>query len=417
MTITVNQVLEPPTGITLTPDSIDIDDALPGTVIGTLFAEDANSAQEHVFTFGNWPDVPGDPDIPFGSNWKYLDDGSDQGVAWVTLAFDDSQWAEGAGQLGYGDDDEATVVGFVDTDPLVDGIQKNATTYFRHSFTVDVPAPGGYEFVLVYDDAAIVYINGVSIRTANLPVVVNFDTFATETSGDNATIIPYYLPPGFILPGENVIAAEIHQASATSSDISFDFELVPLVANPLAQYFEIDDNQLVTTVDLGAVGLSAPTTIQVPIVAADPVEGSIEVLVPVTLTGAAPDSDQDGMLDTWEIARFGDLSAGGEDDNDGDGSSNLEEFNADTDPLDAGDFLRILTVEQSANGVAITWPANPGRSYSVYRNDDLTQGNWILIQEGRTVDVAGELTVTDASIDNPRTRFYQVRSQSPPLPE
>ena len=114
---------------------------------------------------------------------------------------------------------------------------------------------------------------------------------------------------------------------------------------------------------------------------------------------------------------FGDLSAGGEDDNDGDGSSNLEEFNADTDPLDAGDFLRILTVEQSANGVAITWPANPGRSYSVYRNDDLTQGNWILIQEGRTVDVAGELTVTDASIDNPRTRFYQVRSQSPPLPE
>jgi hypothetical protein len=417
MTITVNQVLEPPTGITLTPDSIDIDDAVAGTVIGTLFAEDANSAQEHVFTFGNWPDVPGDPDIPFGSNWKYLDDGSDQGVAWVTLAFDDSQWAEGAGQLGYGDDDEATVVGFVDTDPLVDGIQKNATTYFRHTFTVDAPAPGGYEFVLVYDDAAIVYINGVSIRTANLPAVVNFDTFATETSGDNATIIPYYLPPGFILPGENVIAAEIHQASATSSDISFDFELVPLVVNPLAQYFEIDDNQLVTTVDLGAVGLSAPTTIQVPVVATDPVQGSIEVLIPVTLTGAAPDSDQDGMLDTWEIARFGDLSAGGEDDNDGDGSSNLEEFNADTDPLDAGDFLRILNVEQSANGVAITWPANPGRSYSVYRNDDLTQGNWILIQEGRTVDVAGELTVTDASIDNPRTRFYQVRSQSPPLPE
>ncbi len=417
LTINVNQVLEPPTGITLSPNSIDIDDAPAGTLIGTLFAEDPNSAQEHVFTFGDWPNVPGEPVVPFGSTWKYLDDGSDQGVAWVTLAFDDSQWAEGAGQLGYGDGDEVTVVGFVDTDPLVEDIQKNATTYFRHTFTVDVPAPGGYEFVLIYDDAAIVYINGVGIRTANLPAVVNFDTFATETSTENATIIPYYLPPGLILPGENVISAEVHQASATSSDISFDFELVPLVANPLAQYFEIDENQLVATVDLSTVGISTPLTIQMPIVATDPVEGSVEVLIPVTFTGTAPDSDEDGMLDTWEIARFGDLSANGGDDDDGDGSSNVEEFNADTDPLDAGDFLQILTVERSANGIAITWPASPGRSYSVYRNDDLTQGNWILIQEGRTVEVAENLTVTDASIENPRTRFYQVRSQAPSLQE
>ena len=137
----------------------------------------------------------------------------------------------------------------------------------------------------------------------------------------------------------------------------------------------------------------------------------------MTFTGTAPDSDEDGMLDTWEIARFGDLSANGGDDDDGDGSSNVEEFNADTDPLDAGDFLQILTVERSANGIAITWPASPGRSYSVYRNDDLTQGNWILIQEGRTVEVAENLTVTDASIENPRTRFYQVRSQAPSLQE
>ncbi|MCP3695261.1 MAG: hypothetical protein GY917_23890, partial [Planctomycetaceae bacterium] len=389
-----------------------------GATIGTLSAQDANEAQEHVFTFGAWANVAGTPTVPFGSTWKYLDDGSDQGLAWVAPAFDDSQWASGAGQLGYGDGDEATVVGFIDTDPLVDDIQKNATTYFRHSFNVDVPASGGYEFVMIYDDAAIVYINGIGIAgTVNLPDNVAFNTFATSTSDDNATIIPFPIPPGVIVPGENVIAVEIHQASATSSDISFDFELVPRVANPFAEYFEIDGNELVTTADLSTIGVSAPFTFQIPIVATDPVEGSIEVLVSVNLTGAAADSDQDGMLDTWEIARFGDLSAGGDDDDDGDGSSNVEEYNADTDPLDAGDFLQISLINRSVNGVGITWPANPGRVYSVYRNEDLTTGNWVLLQEGRTVDVPGDLTVTDASIDDPRTRFYQVRSQAPPLPE
>jgi hypothetical protein len=416
-TITVNQVLEPPTGITLLPDSIAAD-APAATVIGALFAQDVNDEQTHVFTFGNWPDIPGTPVVPFGSTWKYLDDGSDQGVAWVDPAYDDSQWASGAGQLGYGDGDEATVVGFIDTDPLTVDIEKNATTYFRHSFNVEAPAAGGYQFGMLFDDAAIVYINGIFIAsTTNLAGNAAFNTFASASTPDNSTIIPFDLPPGLIVAGENVIAVEIHQVNATSSDISFDFELVPLVTNPFAEYFAINGNQLETAVDFSTIGIFSPFTFQVPIIATDPIEGSIEVFVAVNLTGGEADSDLDGMLDTWEIDRFGDLAAGGEDDNDGDGSTNAEEYNADTDPLDAGDFLQISLVTRSVNGVGITWAAKPGRSYSVYRNDDLTAGNWVLLQTGRTVELPEELTVTDASIDNPRTRFYQVRAQAPLLPQ
>ena len=44
----------------------------------------------------------------------------------------------GVAELGYGDGDEATVVGFVDTDPLTAGVQKNVMTiYFRHIFEID----------------------------------------------------------------------------------------------------------------------------------------------------------------------------------------------------------------------------------------------------------------------------------------
>ena len=47
-----------------------------------------------------------------GSNWRYLDNGTDQGTAWRASAFDDSAWASGNAQFGYGDGDEVTTVGF-----------------------------------------------------------------------------------------------------------------------------------------------------------------------------------------------------------------------------------------------------------------------------------------------------------------
>ncbi|WP_230687570.1 hypothetical protein, partial [Streptococcus pneumoniae] len=47
--------------------------------------------------------------VPMGSSWRYLDNGSNQGTAWRAGAFNDTAWAAGPAQLGYGDGDEATV--------------------------------------------------------------------------------------------------------------------------------------------------------------------------------------------------------------------------------------------------------------------------------------------------------------------
>lgn len=52
------------------------------------------------------------PVISSGQTWKYLDSGTDQGTAWRGVGFNDASWASGASQLGYGDGDEATVVGY-----------------------------------------------------------------------------------------------------------------------------------------------------------------------------------------------------------------------------------------------------------------------------------------------------------------
>ncbi len=116
--------------------------------------------------------------IQSGDDWRYLDDASDQGTAWRAPGFDDSGWASGPSQLGYGDGDEATEVEFVDIDPGTGGDQKNATTYFRS--TVEIADPSVFEdFTLNYtfDDSIAVYVNGVEVARRNLAANAGYDDY------------------------------------------------------------------------------------------------------------------------------------------------------------------------------------------------------------------------------------------------
>src|SRR5215207_769865 len=69
--------------------------------------------------------------IPAGSVWKYLDNGSNQGTAWRGTSISDLSWASGSAELGYGDSDEATVVGYGPNSAA-----KYITTYFRRAFSI-----------------------------------------------------------------------------------------------------------------------------------------------------------------------------------------------------------------------------------------------------------------------------------------
>lgn len=165
-----------------------------------------------------------------GQSWRYLADGTQPGGNWKSAGFDDSSWPSGPSPLGYGDNDEATVVPFIDTLPTQSGTQKNATTFFRTDFTIANPtAYEQLQATLTYDDAGAVYLNGTEIlRTPNLPPDAGHTTFATATSADNATLTVTALPASLLHPGTNVLAVEIHQADASSSDISFDLDLTGL---------------------------------------------------------------------------------------------------------------------------------------------------------------------------------------------
>ncbi|MFQ6128078.1 MAG: hypothetical protein ACE5QW_04165 [Thermoplasmata archaeon] len=60
---------------------------------------------------------------------------------------------------------------------------------------------------------------------------------------------------------------------------------------------------------------------------------------------AEEDTDQDGLPDWWELEYFGNLNYGADDDPDNDDFTNLEEFEAGTDPTDPNDKPRPPAVD------------------------------------------------------------------------
>lgn len=163
--------------------------------------------------------------VPTGATWKYLDNGSDQGTAWRAASFNDSTWSSGPAQLGYGDGDEATTVGFGP-----DANNKFITTYFRRSFNVTNAALfNGLTLRVLRDDGAVVYLNGVEVWRTNMPTgSVGFLTPASVAIGgaDESTFVQTTISPSLLLTGTNVFAIELHQSGGTSTDISFDLQLI-----------------------------------------------------------------------------------------------------------------------------------------------------------------------------------------------
>lgn len=172
--------------------------------------------------------------IPLGATWKYLDDGTDQGTAWRATNFNDSSWSSGAAELGYGDGDETTVLGYGGN-----SANKYITYYFRKSFVVSNPASVPALFMqLVRDDGAVVYINGTEVWRVNMPAgTVTYLTEAPSAIGsadESAILEQLILSSGLLAAGSNVVAVEIHQSGPTSSDISFNFSLDGLAEVPQA---------------------------------------------------------------------------------------------------------------------------------------------------------------------------------------
>jgi hypothetical protein len=177
--------------------------------------------------------------VPSESFWRYHDTGSNWGDVWRGSDFDDSKWDLGETHFGYGETDEATVVRCRVAQPAgtacaAEPDNRIITSYYRRTFEVISPSPRitGLTLSIVVDDGAAVYLNGTEVVRQNLAGTLGQETVHYLTpaevsiSGDDEdTFTDYAIDASHLVNGTNVVAVEIHQKSANSNDISFDFRL------------------------------------------------------------------------------------------------------------------------------------------------------------------------------------------------
>ncbi|WP_419660788.1 hypothetical protein Dvar_11950 [Desulfosarcina variabilis str. Montpellier] len=189
--------------------------------------------------------------VATGANWKYLDDGSDQGTAWTASDFDDDSWNSGDAQLGYGDGDEVTEISYGD-----DADNKHITAYFRKDFTVaDATQVIKLKAMILRDDGAVVYINGTEAFRTSMPDGEITYTTPANDAGSETTYYAYNIDPALLTTGDNTIAVEVHQSGPTSSDTSFDMVLIGIESNvdgdaPAAPTALAQGDVTTTTIDL-----------------------------------------------------------------------------------------------------------------------------------------------------------------------
>ncbi len=187
--------------------------------------------------------------IASGSSWKYLDNGTNQGIAWRAAAFNDAGWASGAAKLGYGDAPVTTVSYGLDAN------NKYITTYFRQTVNIaGLNGLGSFTFNILRDDGVVVYVNGSEVVRDNMPGgTVNYNTLATSAIGGAAesTFNPFTISSCYFVEGANTIAVEMHQSAVNSSDLSFDLSLTgtPLTGTPAltrGPYLQVGNETAIT---------------------------------------------------------------------------------------------------------------------------------------------------------------------------
>lgn len=165
--------------------------------------------------------------------WKYNDNGvSLDSQNWTGINYDDSAWEFGNGLFGYGDGVETTTLDY-GPDPN----NKYPTYYFRYTFDVaDSTQYGDLLFNVVKDDGVVIYLNGTEVSRLNMPSgSITYNTYASSAIGGSSESTWHQIQTSNLLQnGTNVIAVELHQGSAGSSDLRFDMSvdyLEPALAN------------------------------------------------------------------------------------------------------------------------------------------------------------------------------------------
>jgi len=205
--------------------------------------------------------------------WNYFQSNTDPGTGWPSPGFCDvvEPWTNGPalfdakrppGRTTVGPNNEPVRTMLNLTNPPF-APEVSSAYYFRANFDLPGP-PAGVRLRLrtLVDDGAVFYLNGVEahrLRMEPFPGSIDYSSLATAALSDPDNVYegPLSLPAERLVSGENIFAAEVHQANLGSSDVSFAAELtaiLPFFNEPPRLTIERTNNSAI-------VRWSAPTAV------------------------------------------------------------------------------------------------------------------------------------------------------------
>jgi Calcineurin-like phosphoesterase/Purple acid Phosphatase, N-terminal domain len=171
--------------------------------------------------------------------WNYKGGGTNlDAVAWKVAGYAEPSWLlNRAAPLGFGTLPTNPVTLARNTLIPLDNTaggggspNRYPTLYFRKAVNIANPAIySNFQIRAKFDDAIVVWVNGVEAFRSNITAAPAYATLATANiTNEQAEVYTGIVPTSLFVAGNNIIAVEIHQSSLTSGDLYFDMELTGL---------------------------------------------------------------------------------------------------------------------------------------------------------------------------------------------
>lgn len=145
-------------------------------------------------------------------SWQYYDRTKPLPHSWHLPSFDASKWPTGSAPLGYGENDEHS---------LIKRHGQKTPHYFRKQFEViDLATIEQLHLSFLIDDGAIFYLNGKEVFRANLPDELSTESLAIDTFIEHVWLSKV-IDKSLLKQGANTLAVAVYQISENSSDLSF----------------------------------------------------------------------------------------------------------------------------------------------------------------------------------------------------
>ncbi|MEM7369107.1 MAG: CotH kinase family protein [Bacteroidota bacterium] len=179
--------------------------------------------QGHLMVFASGKDIKEingfEPVIRLGDEWRYFTPNNSSNGTWKVVGFNDNSWLSGPTSIGYGDDDDSTLVA-----------AGTRTLFLRKQIQLtDLSSIKQLILHVDYDDSFVAYMNGVEIGRANIGAPGAIPSYLQPADTDREAQIyqggypekfVYEDPMNILQDGPNVLAIEVHNVGASSSDLS-----------------------------------------------------------------------------------------------------------------------------------------------------------------------------------------------------